>query len=175
DNTLRLQGSVINLPREGYLQVSSACMSVQNCFWFFDQRELSVIRVDAQLRKLANSGRLDQHLGFAPQPTSLQEQESRLYVNDPAQGILVFDLFGTYVRTIPITGIRSFEVRGERLWFLDAKGLKVYDMRSFATVDVPMEGDMTAVLDVRVDRGMYYMLTAERIIVRPLPIATEER
>ena len=100
DNTLSLQGSVLNLPRSGYAQVVLTCVGVQNAFWFFDQRELALIRVDAQLRELANTGRLDQLLGITPSPASMQEFDSRLYVNDPAEGILVFDLFGTYLKTI---------------------------------------------------------------------------
>ncbi len=50
DNTLSLQGSVINLPRSGFPQVVLACASVQNHFWFFDQRERELIRVNSQLR-----------------------------------------------------------------------------------------------------------------------------
>lgn len=169
DNTLSLQGSVINLPREGYLQVVGACMSVQNSFWFFDQRELSLFRVDAQLRKLANTGRLDQQLGFAPEPAGMQEHESRLYVNDPAHGVLVFDLFGTYMRTLPIAGIGSFEVRGHLLWSFGGDGFQAYDMRSFEARTVPLPDDVGTVRDVRVERGMLYILTPERIVVRPLP------
>ena len=64
DNTLAVQGDVINLPRSGYPQAVLACMSVQNGFWLFDQREMALLRVDASLRPLANTGRLDQLLGF---------------------------------------------------------------------------------------------------------------
>ncbi len=102
DNTLSLQGSVINLPRDGFVQVVLACMSVQNSFWFFDQRELALVRVDGQLRELAHTGRLDQVLGFSVEPAGMMEYDSKLYLNDPVHGILVFDLFGTYVKTIPM-------------------------------------------------------------------------
>jgi len=46
DNTLSVQGSVMNLPRQGYAQVVQVCMSVQNHFWFFDERELALMRMD---------------------------------------------------------------------------------------------------------------------------------
>ena len=94
DNTLSVQGSIMDLPRLGFAQVVQACMSVQNGFWFFDERELALARLDAQLRPLAHSGRLDQVLGFAPQPQGMLEHDGRLYVNDAHEGILVFDLFG---------------------------------------------------------------------------------
>lgn len=166
DNTLAVQGSVLNLPRNGFPQVVLACMSVQNGFWFFDQQQLELIRVDAQLRKLSNTGRLDQLLGITPAPISMQEFDSRLYVNDPANGILVFDLFGTYVKTIPLKNTSSFEVRDGALYFLQDGRAQVYDMRSFAVIDIPVPEDVKAVmLDVRVERGKLYVRTADRIVI----------
>lgn len=167
DNTLAVQGSVMSLSRGGYPQAVLACMSVQNNFWLYDEREMALLRVDGQLRELANTGRLDQLLGFTPKPVALQEHDSRLYFNDPEQGILVFDLFGTYMKTLGIRGVRSFEVRGDQLFFLDAQGAQVYDMKAFVTTPI------TAVLpagvtlrDMRVERGRIYLLLDDRILVR---------
>lgn len=166
DNTLSMQGSVLSLPRNGYTQVVLACASVQNGFWFFDQQELELIRVDAQLRKLANTGRLDQLLGFTVSPVAMQEFDSRLYVNDPAHGLLVFDVFGTYMRTIPLTEVTSFEVRGEALYFVQGGEAQVYDMRSFAIAPIPMPDALkSAMLDLRVERGRLYIRTAEGIVI----------
>lgn len=170
DNTLSVQGNVINLPRQGWPQVVLACMSVQNGFWLFDQRELALLRVDAQLRPLANTGRLDQLLGHAVEPVAMHEHESRLYVNDPAVGFLVFDLFGTYARTIPIKGATSFEVRGDRLYFFSEGRLQVYDMRSFAIADVPLPADLPGIVrDARVERGRIYLRLDDRILLVDLP------
>ncbi len=36
------------------------------------------------LKTLANTGRLDQLLGFTPQPTYMTESDSKLYLVDPA-------------------------------------------------------------------------------------------
>ncbi|WKZ66138.1 MAG: hypothetical protein QY325_15405 [Flavobacteriales bacterium] len=170
DNTLAVQGSVINLPRSGFPQVVLACMSVQNGFWFFDQREMALVRVDAQLRPLANTGRLDQLLGRTLAPTRMLEHESRLYVLDPQAGIHVFDLFGTFMRTIPVMGAESFSVRGFHLhWFADGM-LHEYDMRSFAVRDIPVQGGLEGpVRDARSERGLLYLLTDAGITVRTVP------
>lgn len=170
DNTLSLQGSIIELPRQGYPQVMLACMSVQNGFWFFDQRDMSLLRMDTQLRELANTGRLDQLLGFTPRPVGMQEHESRLYVNDPAEGILVFDLFGTYMKTIPIRNASSFEVRDKALFFFADGKLQAYDMRSFEVMDVPIPAPPAdPVLDARVERGHVYLRLKDRILIQELP------
>lgn len=170
DNTLAVQGSVINLPRSGFTQVVLACMSVQNSFWFYDQREMALLRVDAQLRPLANTGRLDQLLGFTPEPRAMHELDSRLYVNDPKHGLLMFDIFGTYMRTIPIVGIRSFEVGGGGITYLDDKGAWRYDMRSFAIEPLSIEHPAETVRELRTERGMLYLLLEDRIAVSPFPV-----
>lgn len=165
DNTLAVQGSVINLPRNGFPQAVLACMSVQNGFWLYDQRDMALIRLDAQLRPLANTGRLDQLLGFAPEPVAMHEHDSRLYVNDPGRGILVFDLFGTYMRTIPITGARSFEVRDGSIAYLDADGVARYDLRSFAEERIGLGALAAQARELRVERGLCYLLLDDRIAV----------
>lgn len=170
DNTLSLQGSVMNLSRDGFPQVDLACMGVQNTFWLFDPRELALVRVDSQLRPLANTGRLDQLLGFSPKPVSMQEHESRVYVNDPLEGILVFDLFGTYAKTIPVKGAKSFEVRGNVLFFFAEGRLQVYDMRSFEVLDYPLPWTPAEeILDARAERGYVYLRMADRLLIQDAP------
>lgn len=167
DNTLSLQGSVINLPRNGFPQVVLVCMSVQNSFWFFDQQEMALVRVDNQLRTLANTGRLDQVLGFVVEPTEMMEQDGRLYVNDPKNGILVFDLFGTYMKNIAIMGARSVEARGGFIYYLDASGANWYEMRSFAIGTIPSDVPADKVRAMRVEGQRVYLLLEDRIVVAP--------
>ncbi len=169
DNTLSLQGSIMNLPRQGFAQVVLACMSVQNNFWFFDERELSLMRVDGQLRPVSDTGRLDQLLGFTPKPISMQEHEGRLYVNAPEHGILVFDLFGTYMRTIPLLGASSFQVRGNSIFHFLSGVFYVYDMRSFDVQAFPLAEEIaTDLKDARVERGQAFLLYGDRILIQDL-------
>lgn len=166
DNTLAVQGSVLNLPRSGYPQVVLACASVQNGFWFFDQQELEFIRVDAQLRKLANTGRIDQLLGLTPAPQAMQEHDGKLYVNDPAHGILVFDLFGTYMKTIPLLGITDLEVRRGAIHYVQDAHVMVYDMLSFATDTIQIPDTLgAAMLGMRMERGLLYVRTPQGIVL----------
>ncbi len=168
DNTLSVQGSVINISRK-FPQVVLAAMSVQNNFWLFDERELSILRVDGQLRPLADTGRLDQLLGTTPQPVAMHEHDSWLYVNDRGNGILVFDLFGTYSRTIPITNAASFEVRANEIYYFSEGKLWLYDMRSFAIREIPLPDGLDQIMDARVERGVLYLLMKDRLLITPIP------
>lgn len=169
DNTLSVQASTIDLPRNGFAQVTQVCMSVQNSFWFFDEREMCLIRVDAQLRPLANTGRLDQLLGFTPHPTYMVELDGWLYVCDPGNGVLLFDLFGAYARTLPVKGAERMEVRNGRIWYVQDGKLMAYTMRDLATEEVPWPAPVEgAVQDVRIERDRLYRLTPEGVVIDAL-------
>lgn len=170
DNTLSVQGDPIDLPRGGFPQVTEVCMSVQNAFWFFDERALSLSRVDAQLRPLASSGRLDQLLGWTPHPTYLVEADSWLYVCDPEHGVLLFDLFGSYARTLPLVGATRIDIRNGALWYVAQSRLHRYDLRTMETTDVPwpIPMDEFLVRDVRIERGALYLLLPDRIVIATL-------
>lgn len=170
DNTLAIQGDPIDLVRGGFPQVTLACMSVQNSFWFFDERLLQLTRVDNQLRSISATGRLDQLLGFSPRPVFMQEFDSWLYVCDPEQGVLVFDIFGGYSRTIPIVGAVSLEVRDGLILYLKDGVLHSYDLKTF---DISMPVTWLArekahgLRDARIERGLLYALYPDRIEFAP--------
>lgn len=170
DNTLAVQGDPIDLNRNGFPQVTLACMSVQNAFWFFDERLLRLARVDRQLRPLADTGRLDQLLGFTPRPIIMQEFDSWLYVCDPEAGVLVFDLFGGYARTLPIVGATSMEVRDGHILYMKDGVLHSYDLKSF-DISMPItwltKADGPRPLNARVERGLLYAHFADGVEVRP--------
>lgn len=170
DNTLSIQGNPTDLARRGFPQMTLACMGVQNRIWFFDERNLALVRVDGSWGEVANSGRLDQLLSFTPQPVYMEESEGRLYLVDPAQGVLVFDLFGTFIRTMPITGTTRVQVRDGHVWYVREGRLERYDMKAFTSTEVPWPatGGSARVLDARIEQGRLYRLTQEAILVDPI-------
>lgn len=170
DNTLSMQGAPMDLSRSGYPQVTLVCTGVQGRFWFFDERDMALIRVDGKLQELANTGRLDQLLSFTPQPTYMEESESRLYMVDPKHGVLVFDLFGMFVRTLPIHGAERIQVREGFLWYVADGQLERYDLRAFTTEMVPWPEDTSPadVLNARIEHGRLYRQTADGIRVSPI-------
>ena len=50
-------------------------------------------------------------------PNFLVENNSRIYLNNPDNGILVFDTFGQYLQTIPIVNLTNFQVIDHQLFY----------------------------------------------------------
>ncbi|UTW64485.1 hypothetical protein KFE98_10195 [bacterium SCSIO 12741] len=115
DNQLALRGRDIPLDELGFVQVSQVCTSHGNGIWLFDKTRFELIRLDKSNQHIARSGDLNQLLGFIPEPIYMREINNWLYVVDPDRGVLVFDIFGAYYKTIPICCPAEIQVKDGNL------------------------------------------------------------
>lgn len=159
DNTLSRQGDVIPLDLRGFPQASLLCSSVQNHYWIYDQLNLELVRINDQFSKVNSTGRLDQLLNISPNPNFIIEYNNWLYVNDPVHGVLVFDIYGTYYKTIPLLGLERLQVRGEHIYFFTEGQFQSYNMKSFEqnVLAVPVDNP----LGVRKEKQRLYIRTIE--------------
>lgn len=116
DNQLAEKGKELALEEIGFDQVTLACTSHGLGVWLFDQTRFELTRVDQNGKFTTKSGNLMQVLGFAPQPNFMRENNNWVYLNDPKRGILVFDNFGAYYKTIPIFGVDYFQIKENRIF-----------------------------------------------------------
>jgi hypothetical protein len=126
DNTLSNNRDKINLFNLNIGLATQACSSVQNHFWFYDAMNFALIRVNEKFKEVSKSGNLAQVLQIELQPTNMREFSNKLYMNNPETGILVFDIYGTYIKTIPIKGLDNFQVFENKIVYLEDNHLVMY-------------------------------------------------
>lgn len=139
DNTLSLNGEPISIEKLGFPQVQLVCSSYNNGLWMYDQGNLELIRLDQNFATSNKTGNLSQQLGLAMNPNFMLEYNNNLYVNNPATGILVFDVFGTYYKNIPITGLERFQFKDDELLYFKNGKFKSYQLKTIdeATAIIP--------------------------------------
>ena len=138
DNTLSAQNDPVDLTSIGKDQITLVAASiVDNNIWLFDQGTQTLSRVDKTFKDVVSTGNLTNILGYAPVPDFMIEAENKLFMNVPDKGIVVFDMFGTYLKTIPITGLHYFDVNGDKLYYLDKGKIMYYHMLDFITYTLP--------------------------------------
>ncbi len=110
----------------GLLQVRHIALADDNFIWFFDEST-------AQLKKMAPDGRVvastdDLRLltGFEMNPSQLFMQNNRLWLNQPDQGILVFDRFGRLEALLPVKTAVIAAIQAETLLIFQQNEWKIY-------------------------------------------------
>jgi hypothetical protein len=116
----------INLYNEGYEQISLAATSHSNGFWLYDPINFRLIRYDQFFKKERESLNIAQLLRVEFYPTDLVEVDNKVYLTDPKHGVYVFDVFGNYVKRIPLKEIETLRIANNRLFF--ERGEKVYSL-----------------------------------------------
>ena len=153
DDLLSQNGDVINLLDLSLEQSDVVCTSFNNGLWFFNRQNASLIRLDENLLSVVNTGNLNQLLGTTFKPNFMIENNGFVYLNNPGEGIFVFDIYGTYFKTIPLKDVSHFQVKENLLIYFMKGELRSYDMKLLAEASLPLP----AAADARVEKQNYYV------------------
>ncbi len=162
DNTLSDNRGKRNLLDYNISLATAACTSIQNHYWIYDAMSFSLVRLNENFKKVLETGNLSQILGTELSPNYMVEFANRLYVNNPATGILVFDIFGTYMKTIPIGGLIRFQVFEGGIIYFQENSIFRYDPVLFHTTEftLPTEASYAVMQKNRVA-----LVNSEEIVV----------
>jgi len=150
--------STIFLRSAGMVQPTLACTALQDGFWVFDLQDFQLKKIDLNLQVVAQSGDISKILGHSILPDFLVEADGKVYLNDPASGIHVFDLFGTYYKTIPILNLKNFQVVDDRILFADGKSLRSYHLKTIAEEEILLP-QHDSLVQARIEQHQLYLLT----------------
>lgn len=154
DDVLSVIGSNISLIEQGLDQATLSCSSWDDGIWLYDPQDFELKRLGSDLRLSHQSGNINQLVGIEANPNFIIEKNNFVYLNDPLTGILVFDQFGTYYKTLPVRGIDRFQVSGEQVFYLQDGKLMSYNMQTFQHANLPISSDKNVVLDMRFEKEM---------------------
>jgi hypothetical protein len=161
NDEMAVQRDEVSLITLGLTDPVLVCASFDNAFWTYDGAGRQLTRFDSRLRKNQESGDISQITGKNFQPEMMMELGHILYVNDPQTGILVFDRYAAYLRTIPVTGIEYFQVYGDHLFFLKDGCVSTYHL---------IEKNLSEIMKVpagskafRIENKRFYLLTADAL------------
>ena len=124
-----------NLIDEGFALPTLICGSFDNGTWVWDQALLSITRFDQQRNRTVEIESLNQLVDRKLQPTAMFESGNRLYLVDEGN-VLEFDLFGAFLRTIPLHQGTDVQVQENVLFYrssdtLFSNHLKTFEVSSY--------------------------------------------
>jgi hypothetical protein len=157
NSKLALQ-STINLRRLGIMQPTLICNSNNEGYWVFDLQDFQLKKVNLDLQVKFESGNISQNVGYDILPDFLVEADNSVYLNNPSTGILVFDLYGTYYKTIPLKNLKSFQVIGDELLFVDQNKLISFHLKKLEEREILLPPH-DSLRNARIEQKELFLLT----------------
>lgn len=154
--------STINLRELKINQPLTACNSKENGYWVYDREDDQLKKLDQNLQIIQKSGNLTQEIGYQIQPGIMVEDNGFVYINNPSSGILVFDRFGAYYKTIPFKNLVNFQVIEKDILFINNNKLFRFDSSSLSETEVLLpQHDL--IRTARIEQHQLYLLTSDTL------------
>lgn len=153
-----------NFTERGYVNITAIASSVDGRMWFYDNVDFKLKKTDESGRIFRESQPLNVITGSAPNPNFMVEKERQVYVNDPQQGIYVFDFFGSYIKTIPLKGLQRFQVFQNQIVYFDGKQLKTYNPMTFEWKELNLP-DSTDVVHAAIEKERLAVLKKDKVLI----------
>jgi hypothetical protein len=143
DNSLSLIAGPLALEELGLGEAVLVGSSAHGGFWVFDWRDRQLSWFDANLKPQARSGPVDRLLATFTQPSFLAEFDNQVFLFFPDKGMMVFDRFASFRRTLPVADWIPLQV-GE----MGILGFKQSELRLFDPIGL---SDTLLVADTKQD------------------------
>jgi len=165
DNTLSVRGGALDLNEVSLEETSLVCTSYNNGIWYYNPLKFQLTRLEHSTKNVNISANISNILNKNIQPNFLVEFNNKLYLNDAVNGILVFDIYGTYLKTIPIFGLTTFQVKEKYLLYVNQEGqIETYDFFTLEkSVYKPLQ--YANVKTVRIENKTIYIVNLKNELI----------
>jgi len=157
DRTLSITGEY-QLFDLNITDVNAVAMANDNDLWFFDENTGKVKKISRAGEVMEESPNTKLLLGKNIQPTGMVATRNRVYLNAPKTGILVFDNFATYLKTIPILGLDAFQIVDDQLIYQKEEKLMAFHLKSFLTSEVALPFKLEPNDQLKIQKGVLFLL-----------------
>jgi hypothetical protein len=166
DNMLATTGEPIQLQQFQLEQATLAASSHNNGLWVYQQFEFQLIRLGQNLKPTHQTPNLMQLLGHPINPNFLVEINNMVYLNNPETGILLFDAYGTYSKTIPLKGLDSFQIMEGKIFYFKNGALRSYNLKTMeeGEINVPH----AHAKNVRIEKNRLFVLNKDGLTIYAL-------
>lgn len=120
-----------------------ACFSKDQNIWMYNATRFTLIKMDNIGNRIYESQSLAILTNTSISPTKIKEQENHVFLLDTAKGILMFDILGTYLKTVPIKSVESFQVKDGKLFFYNNNKFQSIDLNTFDIETYQVNDDPT--------------------------------
>lgn len=161
DNNLSYRGEV-DLNDFNISLATAVARSYDNGIWIFDASELQLKRFSKSGELLQQSGNIKQFVNSNASPNYIYDNGDRVFVNDSAIGIMEFNVFAAYSRTIHVKGCDEFKMIENDLFYNKDKKLIKYNLKTFTESEFTLP-DTTLIQNISIEKDRLYLLKPNEV------------
>lgn len=141
DNTLSPQGATIDLSDYDIFGAEAVCSSYENnSIWVFTTDNQEIVKLNYSTKTNSRTGNLNNLLGKEVNILYLIEKDNYLYANNDGNELLVFDINGTYVKSIALKVPFDFQIIKGNIAYTDSEQVfRLYNLKSFESFTKEVE------------------------------------
>ena len=164
DNQLAPLTDVINLDLLGINETPVVCSSYNNGFWIYNVNNYQLEKYNYRLELLQKGTRLDAIIDRSSSPDFLDEYQNKLYLAFKNKGIYVFDIFGAFVKFIPLKYNTQIQIVNNYI-FYDKDSLYKYNLKSFeiSNTGIPAKN----ISGFRVEQNKILLAKENKVFISP--------
>lgn len=156
--------SKTNFTDFGFFQINTLSVASDNRIWIYDNTTFQIKKVDNQGNVIMESLELN-NITDNLYPNFIIEKNNRIYLNNPTTGILVFDNFGQYLETIPITNLTNFQIIDNQLWYQWETEFRSYHFQTLETQTIKLPFQIEANQAVFKQKNNWYWIKLKEILI----------
>lgn len=154
----------LNLRKLNLLNSNVIALSADGNLWVYDQFNATLNKLDMELNYMIRGNDLRQQLSESPRAAYLVERDRKVYMADTAQGILIFDQYGSYLNTLSIFGVKQLQIVGSQIIYRRGNTLFAYDLKNVKETEITIpEHSESPILQAAYCRNVLYVLYADRL------------
>jgi hypothetical protein len=133
-------------------------------FWIYNQSDFKLKKIDDSGNVINESELFNILFREAVSPAKIIEFEGVVYLNDPKNGVYVFDQFGTFIRKIPVKGIDQYQLMQDKLLYFDGTNLSSYDLRRLDETMMELP-EIEGLKGAAIQKARLYMHTRNQVFI----------
>jgi len=154
--------ATVNFFDLGYQNISAVAISSDGLLWFYDNTDFKLKKIDINGNITLQSQPLNIVVSITPNPNFLLEKDNMVYLNDPEIGVMVFDVFGNYSKTVPIKGLKKFQVFQDQIIYSEGPKLNAYNLITLDLKSIQLP-DTADVIMAAIQKNRMAILKSDRV------------
>ncbi|MBL7795136.1 MAG: hypothetical protein JNJ90_01425 [Saprospiraceae bacterium] len=137
DRSLTVLGE-LNLIGAGYPEVRTVAAAADGNLWLYDEVAFQLKKITPEGNVLFQSQALNMIQAERVSVSAIRDDGTQVLASDPVLGMMLFDVYGQYQRSLPWPGISTFVLEQNRLEYLTDTALHIEDLQVFVARDIPL-------------------------------------